>query len=571
MKLPRLATLCIASLLAASCARLGQPDTFTLSIVGTNDLHGGIFPVDDRGGIALLGGYLANLREARRQDSGAVLLLDAGDLFKGTLESDLNEGAVVIDAYNALGYHAATIGNHEFDYGPVGTAAVPHAPGDDPQGALKARLAQARFPWVAANLVESATQRSAPFPNVSPSALLTINGVRIGIVGLLTEPAMSLTIAANVTALAVKPITPTLAVEAQRLRDRGASIVIALTHAGGACTSVADPADLSSCGLDEEMFRVVRELPAHTVDAVVAGHRHEQVAHDVNGVPMIESWSRGRAFGRIDLQVERAGGRAVSHRIFPPQELCGWQVAGRSGCARASAPGATVAQYEGGAVHPSDSITAIVQPAVDAAAALKARPLNAEITAPLRIDESEQSAVGDLEADWMRAVVPGADIALANSGGVRADLDEGPLTYGKLYELLPFDNLRVVITLTGAQLRTVIANNVQRRGSMVILSGVSAHASCAGSQVTVALRRNNGRPVRDEEVLRVVTTDFLATGGDSFFTPVMPLQVESTGDVLRDEMAAFIMRTGGRWGEERLALPRRVTIEGTRPLACGRG
>ena len=101
----------------------------TLSIVGTNDLHGGILQREDRGGLAMLGGYVANLRAARARDGGAVLLIDAGDMFQGTLESNLNEGAVVVAAYNALGYAAAAIGNHEFDFGPVGPAATPQLAG----------------------------------------------------------------------------------------------------------------------------------------------------------------------------------------------------------------------------------------------------------------------------------------------------------------------------------------------------------------------------------------------------------------------------------------------------------
>jgi 5'-nucleotidase len=62
------------------------PATITISIVGTNDLHGGILQRGDRGGLALLGGYVSNLRAARNKDGGAVLLIDAGDLFQGTLE-----------------------------------------------------------------------------------------------------------------------------------------------------------------------------------------------------------------------------------------------------------------------------------------------------------------------------------------------------------------------------------------------------------------------------------------------------------------------------------------------------
>src|SRR5512133_3283601 len=96
----------------------------TVSIIGTSDLHGRI------AALPWFAGYLKNLRAARARDGGAVVLLDAGDMFQGTLESNLGEGAAVVEAYNALGYDAATLGNHEFDFGPVGPAPSPTKPGD---------------------------------------------------------------------------------------------------------------------------------------------------------------------------------------------------------------------------------------------------------------------------------------------------------------------------------------------------------------------------------------------------------------------------------------------------------
>jgi 2',3'-cyclic-nucleotide 2'-phosphodiesterase (5'-nucleotidase family) len=168
----------------------------------------------------------------------------------------------------------------------------------------------------------------------------------------------------------------------------------------------------------------------------------------------------------------------------------------------------------------------------------------------------------------MRALVSGADLAITNSGGLRANLPEGPLTYGRLYELMPFDNLRTVISLTGAELRAVIAENVTRVGSRIVLSGVRATAACNGGRVNVVLVRDSGRPIRDDDVLKVVTTDFLITGGDSFFTPVAPVHVESTGGPIREEIAEMLTREGGTWGAERRSLPPRIQLQGTRPLAC---
>jgi len=229
----RTIAIAIACLALSACAGKPATGTFTLSLIGTNDLHGGVLEDNGRGGLALLDGYISNLRAARQQDGGAVLLLDGGDLFQGTLESNLTEGAVVVDAYNTIGYQAATIGNHEFDYGPVGSAAIPGAPGDDPRGALKERLSQSHFPWVAANLLQTATGKPVQWPNVAPSTVITVNGVKIGVVGLITGEAPTATNSANVTGLSFAPLDRALIDEATRLRSAGATIVIGLAHAGG--------------------------------------------------------------------------------------------------------------------------------------------------------------------------------------------------------------------------------------------------------------------------------------------------------------------------------------------------
>src|SRR5262249_15696844 len=88
----------IVVLILAPPAR-GEPRSSpTLSVVGTNDLHGRIERV------AVLAGYVEILRQVRKEDGGAVLLVDAGDMFQGTVESNTVEGASVVRAYNAVGY-----------------------------------------------------------------------------------------------------------------------------------------------------------------------------------------------------------------------------------------------------------------------------------------------------------------------------------------------------------------------------------------------------------------------------------------------------------------------------------
>ena len=172
---------------------------------------------------ALLGGYVANLRR-QASDGGAVLLIDGGDMFQGTLESNLTEGSAVVAAYNALGYAAAAIGNHEFDFGPVGPASTQQRPDDDPRGALKARAAQASFPFLAANLIDVATGRPVAFQNVKPSTVVSAAGVRVGIVGVMTTRTQFTTIAANFRGLRVAPLAEAIEAEARRLRAGGATV-----------------------------------------------------------------------------------------------------------------------------------------------------------------------------------------------------------------------------------------------------------------------------------------------------------------------------------------------------------
>src|SRR2546426_7275661 len=102
----------VLALALLSLATPDQPALVTLSIVGTSDLHGAAFPRDRLGGLPLLAGYVNNLRAARAADGGAVVLGDSGDTLQGDVESNLSEGALRVDAYNAMGYNAEAVRNH---------------------------------------------------------------------------------------------------------------------------------------------------------------------------------------------------------------------------------------------------------------------------------------------------------------------------------------------------------------------------------------------------------------------------------------------------------------------------
>ncbi|MDB4931936.1 MAG: 5-nucleotidase, partial [Myxococcaceae bacterium] len=503
---PALALVALSALAGCTAHRARRPTarrpagTVLISLIGTNDLHGRI------AALPWLAGHLANLRRARRSD-GAVLLVDAGDLFQGTLASNLTEGAAVVRAYNALGYAAAAIGNHEFDYGPAGPAAFPRSPADDPRGALRARAREASFPFLSANIVESASGELPRWEHVAPDALVTVAGVRVGLVGVSTELTPTTTLAVNFRGLAMRPLADAVRARAAALRARGATVVIALAHAGGACRRFDDPDDLSSCHEREEAFDLARALPPGTVDALVAGHTHQGVAHVVNGVPVIESYANGQAFGRVDLTVDAATGRVTGRRVFAPHNVCGAvsrEPADPSRCAPAD--------YEGAPVARDEAVAAIVAGPLADARAVEERPVGVVVERSMRTRYQEESGLNNLVADRMLAAAPGAEVALMNGGGVRADLPEGPLDYGHLYATLPFDNRLVTVRMRGSALRAALREHARAEDGALGLAGARAVVTCAGDTVEVRLTRDDGRAIADDEVLAVVTNDYLAGG-----------------------------------------------------------
>lgn len=545
---------------AAFAAWARPPATRTISIVGTTDLHGFAFPRNGRGGLALLGGYLDNLRAARAADGGAVLLLDAGDTYQGGIESNLSEGAMVVDAYNALGYTAAAIGNHEFDFGAIDVDGRRISPDADPQGALKAIAARARFPLLAANLVDDATGLPVAWPNVRPSVIVDAAGIKVGLVGAITHDALQKTIVAFTRGLHVTPLAPAIVGEATRLRRDGATVVVVVTHAGGSCRHFDAPDDLSSCDDRAEIFEVARALPAGLVDAIVAGHSHGGLAHLVNGIPIVEAYSRGRAFGRIDLSIDGRGA-ARGARLYPLRDT----VEGD--------------EYEGAPVVASGRVTSAMQPALNQVGALQAMPLGTVAETPILRADAPGSPLGNLVADAIRTAMPGADVAIANAfagGGLRADLPAGPVTFGRVYDVFPFDNQLVQVTMTAGELAEVLVRAATgRRRGIVGLSGVQARGACTEDGLAIQLARPSGVPIAPGERLSVATTEMIASG------PWFPrgtndprVMVAADAPLARDAVTDFLRRRGGHFEAaafEAPAAPRwAVSCEATSAVGSSR-
>jgi 5'-nucleotidase len=535
--------LCVL-LLAGACAHR-QPAVVTLSVVGTNDLHGHVAPKPDgRGGLALLGGYVANLRRARAADGGGVLLIDAGDMFQGTMDSNLNEGQVVIEGYNALGYDAAAVGNHEFDFGPVGPRVAP-APGDDARGALKARAAQARFPFLAANTLDKSTGRTL----FAPSTMKEVAGVKVGIVGVTTWWTPSTTAEVTFRGLEILPLAATIDAEVTRLRAAGAEVVVLSAHAG-LCKRVDESDAIQECD-HGEIADVVRAL-SQKVDVVIAGHTHAGVILRLGEVPITEQWNYGRGFGRADVVYDRKAKKILRVDLQKPQLLV---------------PGAV---YEGRPVVADEKVAAVIQPFVAAAEARRARKLRVRLATPIPKAYAEESALGNLFADLMLAARPQADAAVTNGGSLRADLPAGELAYGQFFQAYPFDNFVALVKMTGGELRRMFENNLRRDRGILIIGGMRVAASCEKDQLVVRLTREDGRPVGDAEPITVVTSDFLAAGFEGERKATREGVFIDEDHLLREEMVRVLEERGGTLDAAKLFDPnrRRLSYPGERPVTC---
>jgi len=548
-----LATILLASL--AGCD--GKDDTVepesdivVLSIVGTNDVHGELLPKRRKGGLTTFSGYVAALRAAREAGGGAVMLIDAGDMWQGTLESNLTEGAAVVEAYNALGYTAAAIGNHEFDFGPAGKLAVPESSTDDPQGALRQRATEARFPLLGANIIDTSTGEVIDWDNVAPSMLTEVAGIKIGIIGVTTINAFLTTIAANTAGLELRSLSDAITREASALRAQGADIVIVTAHAGAGCTEFDDPVDLSSCNRDEEIFLVANALPAGLVDHIIAGHSHQGIAHIVNGIAITSSYSKTYAFSRVDFSIDRRTGRIVNRKIFPPQFNCPKHNISTKDCDWDSTDPSTTmpATYEGRTVRPLAAIVEIADRARADVAEITAEPLGVSLETPFTLDGNPESPLANLFLDALLESID-VDVVVHNvSGGIRSTLPAGELTYGQVFAIYPFDNRVAILDISGQELRLIVEKQALFGERRAGFSGMRAFVDCQNDAMTIEMILNNGHVIVDSDRVRIAASDFLATGGDNILTPAMPengYEYDSDPRLVREVVADWLRAHGG--------------------------
>lgn len=469
-----------------------------LTLLYTNDFHSAFEPIPAYWlhGTPHLGGaaHLATLVERERAAARTSFLLDSGDMFTGTM-SHLTHGEALMEMMTLMRYDAMSAGNHEFDYG---WQIFDHA------------MARVPFPILCCNIRHKGTG----IRFTRPYTILERNGARVGIIGVMGLMAAHNTIMPSKVAELefTDPVEETKACVAE-LRDT-VDVLVVLGHMGlpGAMQTDAEN--------DPEVQRPLNEdigfcgaVPG--IDVYIAAHSHhgldQPIVHPDTGTIITQTYGYGTRLGRIRLKVKDR--RVVSHDV---ELLKVWSDQLEPHTAVAT----RVAHYRG-----------VVAPQIGA-------PFG-RATARLTRKYNRESPLGNLIADAMLQQ-SGAEAALTNAGGLRADIPEGPIDHGRVLDAFPFLNNNTVVQLSGAALRGVIEHGLSLQAGMCQVSGLRATYDLSrpvGARL-VSLELG-GKPVEDARTYRVATNSFLAEGGDGY-AAFLRGQIVARGALLSEVLTAHI-------------------------------
>ena len=498
----------------------GGPSYKPISIVGLTDFHGQLDATTTKfdGKNVAVGGaaYLATMfdEEFAALPKPGLLLASGDNVGASPANSGLLQDAPAIDVENAWGLDATSLGNHEFDYG---------------VDRLKAHIARANFPFLAANVVETATGQIPDWLD-GASKVFTINGTPVGVIGVELKDTPELVSASATAGLSFLDEATRINAESARLTALGVRVQVVVIHQGANlgnnATDGTGPTPWAGPIID-----IVNRIQDSNVDLVLAGHTHRIANTVVGRIPVAEGVNAGGSF-------------SVAQLVVRDGDVVWTGIATR------------VARDLGVAQRPD--VKAIVDEANAQTAVLRNQVVGTQqfdITrAPSRLFES---AMGNMVTDAMREKYPGVEAAYTNSGGLRADLNclppsagEGPceITWGEMFAVLPFGNRTVIETLTGAQLEQAFLNGFKPAcdpafaggtGRFPQVSGLKVTYACSGTTpvVTGMWKTPNGIggtaiPIGPTDTVRFVTNDFMYTGGDGYTVFALGTNVLQPGDDL---------------------------------------
>ena len=481
-----------------------------LQILAINDFHGNINTFSTSfGGSGGAQNLATNIRNRERGVKNSIVV-SAGDLIGASpLISALFHDEPTIEAMNLIGLDINGVGNHEFDEGSAELLRMANGGSHPVDGDLDGDpFFGADFRFLAANVVVDATGKTL-FPAY---AVKTYEGVKVAFIGLTLEGTPTIVTPSGVAGLTFKDEVETINALVPKLQRQGIESFVILLHEGGFTTA---PATQNDCGAGlNGPVKDITEALVPAVDIVIAGHTNAEFVCEIDGKWVTMADNAGRIFTDIDVTLSRTTNDMTVQSIENVNNL-------------------QSAEDAPDLVELIDKYATLVAPLANA--------VIGDITADITRTQNAagESALGDVIADAQFAATSSATTgnavaAFMNPGGIRDDLffteisgseAPGEVTYGEAFSVQPFGNSLVTMTLTGAQIDTMLEqqfdNPTPGASRMLQVSeSVSYEWSASapvGAKVDIASITIGGTPIDPSGTYRVTVNSFLADGGDNFF------------------------------------------------------
>ena len=507
--------LLVASLVVPASVSAKPPSEVDVQLLAINDFHGNLEPPTGSsgtigstaaGGVEYLATHIKNLHAT---NPDRTLEVAAGDLIGASpLISAAFHDEPTIEAMNALGLDFSAVGNHEFDEGVDELLRIQNGgchpvdgcqDGDGYDGAS--------FQYLAANVVKKSNGKTI-FPAYKTRSL---GGAKIGFIGLTLEGTPSIVTPSAVASVNFLDEAETINAATAELKAKGTHTVVVLIHEGGGQGSGAT---VNGCAnFSGAIAPIVAQLDDE-VDLVISGHTHSfyncMLPNSIErNIPVTSASSFGRLVTDIDMTIDRSTDQPTS--IAVENKIVTQDVA-------------------------KDAAQVVLVEKYRTAVAPIANRVVGKITATISRTASPNGELpmGDVIADAQLAYTQsaGAQLALMNTGGIRADLvfanspggePPGDVTFGEVFNVQPFNNLVATQTLTGAQLKLVLEQQFPGFMGQIATRILQPSAGFTYSYDTtralgdrISDMRLGGTPIDPAANYRVTMNNFLADGGDGF-------------------------------------------------------